>query len=334
MERVFDDLSRTTREYVGRVVARLERPPSAVEFAMKFVGRNVPFVCANATSDWRAHETWRSLDGLGEAFGGMDTLVEVNATPDGRGDAVVRMADGGAAFVEPAREQVSLRALFESFGATAGDVVHYLSTQNDNLRTDDALRGLLEDCGGERGVGFADSAFGCAPDAINLWIGDDRSVTSYHRDFYENLYTVVAGTKIFSLRPPCDFADMRFVDCAPARYALQRDASGRASWRVDVDACAPKVSWSAVDVDDVGNPIFGDDDELWYHNKIPREPAFEVEVHAGETLYLPAMWYHRVRQRGITIAVNSWYDMTFDDRFAARTCLESALPRRPDPTFG
>lgn len=334
MERAHEELSRAMREYVGRVVPRLERPPSAVEFAMKFVGRNVPFVCANATREWRAHEAWRSREGVVRAFGGWDVVVDVNATPDGRGDAVVRMADGGAAFAEPTRARTSLRALFDSFDDARGDVVYYLSTQNDNLRTDAALRGLLDDCGGERGVAFADEAFGCAPDAINLWIGDDRSVTSYHRDFYENVYTVITGTKIFSLRPPCDFADMRFVECAPARYALRRDASGRASWSVDVDASAPKVSWSAVDVDDVGNPIFGDDEELWYQNKSPREPAYEVEVRAGETLYLPAMWYHRVRQRGITIAVNSWYDMTFDDRYATRMCLESALPRRPDPTFG
>ena len=34
-----------------------------------------------------------------------------------------------------------------------------------------------------------------------------------------------------------------------------------------------------------------------------------VTVKAGETLYLPAGWWHHVRQEGFTVAVNYWYDM-------------------------
>lgn len=34
-----------------------------------------------------------------------------------------------------------------------------------------------------------------------------------------------------------------------------------------------------------------------------------ITVNAGESLYLPAGWWHYVRQTGITIAVNYWYDM-------------------------
>ena len=41
-----------------------------------------------------------------------------------------------------------------------------------------------------------------------------------------------------------------------------------------------------------------------------------VVLEAGETLYLPSLWYHQVSQahrKGdpYTIAVNSWYDMSF-----------------------
>jgi hypothetical protein len=38
-------------------------------------------------------------------------------------------------------------------------------------------------------------------------------------------------------------------------------------------------------------------------------------VGPGEVLYLPALWYHRVAQRGETIAVNYWHDMPFDHRW-------------------
>ncbi len=34
-----------------------------------------------------------------------------------------------------------------------------------------------------------------------------------------------------------------------------------------------------------------------------------ITVRAGETLYLPAGWWHYVRQEGFTVAVNYWYDM-------------------------
>ena len=39
-------------------------------------------------------------------------------------------------------------------------------------------------------------ALGSAPEAANLWIGTDASVTSFHRDHYENLYCVIRGTKV------------------------------------------------------------------------------------------------------------------------------------------
>jgi ribosome-binding factor A len=71
-------------------------------------------------------------------------------------------------------------------------------------------------------------------------------------------------------------------------------------------------------------------------------PAFVVTLSAGETLYLPAMWYHHVEQgrcpnetendadddsQQYTIAVNFWHDMRFDDRFATARFLETARER-------
>lgn len=34
-------------------------------------------------------------------------------------------------------------------------------------------------------VALAGEAFGNEPDAVNLWIGDDRSVSAVHKDHYE-----------------------------------------------------------------------------------------------------------------------------------------------------
>lgn len=56
-------------------------------------------------------------------------------------------------------------------------------------------------------------------------------------------------------------------------------------------------------------------------------PVFECTVGAGELLYLPSMWFHHVRQspdsEGRTIAVNFWYDMQFDMKYAYFNLVES-----------
>ncbi|KAL8503638.1 hypothetical protein ACS0TY_022389 [Phlomoides rotata] len=44
-------------------------------------------------------------------------------------------------------------------------------------------------------------------------------------------------------------------------------------------------------------------------------------------LYLPSMWFHHVRQSpddtGLTIAINYWYDMQFDIKYAYFSFLQS-----------
>lgn len=57
-----------------------------------------------------------------------------------------------------------------------GDVL-YLQSQNGNLG--DELARLAPDATG--GFSFAEAVFGQPPDATNIWIGDDRSVTSLHK---------------------------------------------------------------------------------------------------------------------------------------------------------
>lgn len=46
-----------------------------------------------------------------------------------------------------------------------------------------------------------------------------------------------------------------------------------------------------------------------------------------DILYLPALWYHRVSQRGITVAVNYWHDMQFDHKYVYYRFLETLAPK-------
>jgi hypothetical protein len=52
-----------------------------------------------------------------------------------------------------------------------------LQHQQDNLRQQ--LPQLLPDV--EEQLGWATEALGCPPDAVNVWIGDERSTTSFHK---------------------------------------------------------------------------------------------------------------------------------------------------------
>ena len=42
---------------------------------------------------------------------------------------------------------------------------------------------------------------------------------------------------------------------------------------------------------------------------LPSVHPISVTLNAGDTLYLPAGWWHHVRQSGVTIALNWWYDL-------------------------
>lgn len=58
----------------------------------------------------------------------------------------------------------------------------------------------------------------------------------------------------------------------------------------------PKVRWSSI-----SNP---EDSRALPPEIIP----IEVILKPGETLYLPVGWWHYVRQSGVTVALNWWYD--------------------------
>lgn len=51
-------------------------------------------------------------------------------------------------------------------------------------------------------------------------------MTSWHRDPYENIYCVVAGEKVFELRPPADVWCARLERHPVGRYAAAEAAQG------------------------------------------------------------------------------------------------------------
>lgn len=82
-------------------------------------------------------------------------------------------------------------------------VVHYMQSQNGNLHPGSDFEILLDDVG--PGPRFARDVLGGEAESTNVWIGDARSVTTLHKDPYENIYTVCRGSKTFVLLPPHEY---------------------------------------------------------------------------------------------------------------------------------
>lgn len=98
---------------------------------------------------------------------------------------------------------------------------------------------------------------------------------------------------------------------------------------------ATQVLWSAVDADDGG-----DFSEQSFFEVPTLPPPLRCEVAAGEVLYLPAGWWHHVKQLSDgdkpVVAVNYWYDMAFDVKSAMVTLVtelarSAGLSEAPDP---
>ncbi|KAH9470359.1 hypothetical protein Pst134EA_007623 [Puccinia striiformis f. sp. tritici] len=264
-----------------------------------------------------------------------DKLITVARTPYGNADSIV----DGKYFVEPAYEKVTMADFLAELRATEGSMsqdplantsttdnaqsagprgdVVYLQSQDGNLSKE--LLPLLPDVGTD--VPIASQALGTnQPDAVNLWIGDDRSVTSLHNDPYENFYLIIEGSKTFTLFPPVENYCMHEGNYISSKYhwdELQQ------KWMI-----VPKqpdkeqtVPWIPVD------PLKPD------YTNYPRfrfARPMSVTLHQGDLLYLPSLWYHHVQAHKTTpnsliIACNWWYDMNYE---GAHYALFSYLRRQ------
>ena len=177
-------------------------------------------------------------------------------------------------------------------------------------------------------IDFAEEAFGTGPpDAVNLWIGDERAVSSMHKDHYENLFYVASGEKVFTLCPPADapFLCQQELDSGVFCQKENGEWVVRGETVEDNDddddlnennylAETPvpsKVKWITSDVE----PLVSSSDQATTGEEgslLSLAHPRKVHVKAGEMLYLPALWFHRVTQTCETVGINYWYDMHFD----------------------
>lgn len=219
--------------------------------------------------------------------------------------------ENGRLIVPLAQDTVSDDELLE-LPVTKRDEVLYYSRQNDCLRTE--WRPLFESGVVPNTIRFAEQAFGVGPpDAINLWIGDERALSSTHKDHYENLFYVASGEKVFTLYPPADalflplheFDSGVFHQKSTGEWIVHREFDDENQEEHESsDALVPcRVKWIAADHEPQVSIL------------APLSHPMTVHVMAGEMLYLPALWFHCVTQTCETVGINYWYDMHFDSPY-------------------
>ncbi|EFN66193.1 JmjC domain-containing protein 7 [Camponotus floridanus] len=267
-----------------------------------------------AIKHWPAISKW-SIPYLHKVFG--DENVSVAVTPNGYADAIARKDDTKEEFfVMPEERLLTMSEFLNTLENAKKDSVFYIQKQNSNFIN--SFHKLWSDA--EIEISWATQAFGKQPDAVNFWMGDERAVTSMHKDPYENIYCVVSGEKNFILHPPTDLPWIPYRDYPSAVYKEYE----RGRWIIEPianemsnlgqTANSTSIPWICIDP---LNPDYKKYPE--YHNT----HTLKVTLKAGDVLYLPSLWFHHVRQSHACISINYWYDMEFDIKYAYFKTLET-----------
>lgn len=322
-------LSKDIRDFNISSVSIIRNTLSSLEFLRDYVSSNKPVVIDNGClSNWNALHRWLSDDYLCQTAG--NCQVTVALTPHGRADCPVHLPtehisttegiqelpNDRECFALPYQEKMTLTDFFSllkrsTLSQTAA--VPYLQFQNDSLRTE--LPCLLSDID-ENGLQWASDAFDSLPDATNIWIGSNRSITSWHKDHYENIYVVIRGRKIFKLFPPADVFRMQLTKYPVATYQFQSQCDKKEAADLVPVLHSPREEtlWSSILPGNISSHM---------HDA---ESPIIVTLEPGQILYLPSCWWHEVHNAAdnneTTIAVNFWFDMKFDASYAHYTFVE------------
>ncbi|KAF9009048.1 cupin-like domain-containing protein [Cyathus striatus] len=291
-------LAREYREFNKTFVDVLDHPPSSILFS-QLIHISRPVVIKG----WKVAEHWSDAY-LTEKMS--TRQISIAVTPNGRADAITRHEiDGRRYFTEPHVEKMTmsnfLGKLSEDSGESGNDI-YYLQSQNGNLYSNDYFQNIDSESEFQplrndvpAHIPWCTEALGRTPDAVNIWIGDAKSITSVHSDPYENIYSVVRGAKHFTLFPPTEALYLKERLYPHATY--RRSSPGTPLRLIPSASDIPAVRWTSILDPDAPNAV---PDEV---------QRIHITIYPGEALYLPVGWWHYVRQSpGTNIALNWWYD--------------------------
>ncbi|ORX37288.1 cupin-like domain-domain-containing protein [Kockovaella imperatae] len=317
------------RDIAAPVPDLYEHEPSAAE-AARMIAKAHPAVIAGSFSpckdgpesrDWGEPQTHKSI--FHEDGNEASRTCSIAVTDDGLADSVRRPAEGRSTFVKPLEARMTMVDFLSQIEEEASGDVLYLQSQDGNIyrSTDGPSQSKPELAPYQRyiqsNIPWMDEAIGHPAEAVNLWIGTSRSTTSFHHDPYENIYHILSGSKTFTLISPIEGLWLR--QTFHPSSTLNRDSSGRLTPRLD----EPPSSVPWVESLEVPKGV----------------QSIRINLQKGDTLYLPAEWWHRVDQEegpgGIAVAVNYWYPAAVHserfayERLARRLAFESGMPVIP-----
>ncbi|XP_036326241.1 bifunctional peptidase and (3S)-lysyl hydroxylase Jmjd7 [Rhagoletis pomonella] len=320
MERItaaLDVLLKEANElYIGTEVVELDQIPNPIEFARNFYAKSQPVVIRNAVKHWPAVQKWNPSY-LEQMLG--NKLLDVTTTPNGYADGLAKQ-DETEYFVLPLEEKMCMREFLERLDDPTG-AIHYIQKQNSNFTTD--FPELADDIN-VNDLNFAEKCLNTPP-LVNFWMGDERAVTSMHKDPFDNIYCVIAGHKDFILLPPHQVVNIPRQQYPVGQY--RRNTLGQFYIEPVLNELAEEneskqmqTEWISID------PLAPD---LGKYPKFAQVHPLHVRVYAGDVLFLPNFWFHHVQQSHKCIAVNFWYDMEFDSRYCYFRMLEKLLEIYP-----
>ncbi|KAI9816838.1 MAG: hypothetical protein M1827_001483 [Pycnora praestabilis] len=327
----------TYHELNSQSIDELTSEPSALEF-MRYVYQNRPFIVRGGAKGWKATRRW-GKEYLREVVGEMSVRVAV--TPEGNADSVIpypNPTSNTLIFVKPHEtdEPFSRFLDYLTTQELTGDKsseVKYAQTrmpyppppcsllandlftttscrkasdapiENDNLR--DEYSPLFADV--SRDIPWARIALQRSPEAINLWIGNSRSVTALHKDNYENIYVQVVGKKHFVLLPPIEYPCVGERGLQMGTYVRDGDDNKSGGGNADEDRegngkgkkGGEKGKWDVRldEGEEAGEIPFATYDPD--HPDVRPTPfshlsrPSRVTLEEGDMLYLPALWYDK-----------------------------------------
>uniref|UniRef100_A0A336KNJ7 CSON013302 protein n=3 Tax=Culicoides sonorensis TaxID=179676 RepID=A0A336KNJ7_CULSO len=305
LEDAFSVLNEESRDlFLPRNIPELFEIPSAMEFLRDNVSKNIPLVIREGCK-WPCIEKWSS-----QYF--RQTMaykpVKVALTPNGYADGIAEWK-GIEYFVMPEEKIMPMEQFLDNL-LNKSTPVNYIQTQNNNLIHD--FPELLADIDDSM-LNFAKEAFNKSPDAANFWMGDERAVTSMHKDPYENIYIVVSGYKDFILIPPTDVPNVPRKKYQSAIYKTNKNGVMDIEPIFDDNKKPIVLEWVSID------PLKPDLEEYPAYEEAIK---YEIRLNPGDILYLPSLWYHHVRQSHKNISLNFWYDMDYDARYCYYKMVE------------
>ncbi|KAI8378295.1 jmjC domain-containing protein 7 [Choanephora cucurbitarum] len=264
-----------TAEINGSNVQIYSKPPPALEFLRESVHPNRPALIKGAFNHWPARTQWTN-DHLCSKMG--DATFTVATTPNGYADAVTHdTLTRKEYFAMPYKARMSFNAFLDiTEGRTVTENAHYVSLQNGSLSVE--YGSLEQDV--DQSIEWCSEALGKSPDAVNFWFDDYKSITSLHKDPYENCYAAIREQKTLIFYPPTEYYCMHETMYQNAIFEPHPTTD-----QLELKPLESKTPWIPVD------PLNPD------YNRFPRLS------HARPVIVT-------VEEEGV-IVINYWYDMDY-----------------------